>query len=444
MTSSNILFRIHNLPLISINSLDELINNPNYDDIIWLKINNVSFTNKFIFPTKLKELYINKCKNINLLHFLPLNIRYVEITHCNCTSVHNLFMYNDYKYIETLNLSFNRITNIPINLPNNLISLNLSNNDINKLPIDICFPVNIHEIDLSFNQLQDLPEWLLDLNVNTNITLMPNKFWFNSYSDISLNRTIHDYHINIANRFFNNVLREKLEKTRNITTNYVTRINPNIETEIIRNNFENTTFRPRPDRINKITANVKTTGEQDQNVHNSNIQDSFSKSVSIIMENKLPKIINFLDEVFYYYIFDSVNILSNTRFINHINVNCNLPSIVSRNGVTYGEIFERIWAISKNHKDIDEIRKVLRQEIEAGYNVCFTGKVTRLVNALTGFIEGIQIGYSENEQINNIVITIMRKKQTNPEINVYDEINNALTELNISEEKKKIWLDALE
>ena len=39
---------------------------------------------------------------------------------------------------------------------------------------------------------------------------MPNKFWFNSYSNISLNREIKEYHILIAHRFFDLFLANKL------------------------------------------------------------------------------------------------------------------------------------------------------------------------------------------------------------------------------------------
>ena len=77
----------------------------------------------------------------------------------------------------------------------------------------------------------------------------------------------------------------------------------------------------------------------------------------------------------------------------------------------------------------NEIRKVIRQEINSGLDVCFTGKVTRLVNALTGFIDDVQIGYSENEQINNAVIAIMRRHENDSTINVKEEIKKMLDEL---------------
>lgn len=144
---------------------------------------------------------------------------------------------------------------------------------------------------------------------------MPNKFWFNSYTNISLNKTIQDYHIQIANRFFDISLGRKLVNTRNIN-----RINLN---------------------------NRRTTFEQGQNVHNSDIQDSFSKSIANIMKNTSPRIPKYLDKIWWYYIFDGFNIAYNLSFIYHIRINCNDPTVVSRNGVTYDELLERIWQFQK-------------------------------------------------------------------------------------------------
>ena len=145
--------------------------------------------------------------------------KYVEIKNSYTSSLDNLFSLNEYKNIETLNLSCNSLIKLPRKLPQNIISIDLSHNDITKLPQNNCFSQNIHHINLTHNQLHDLPEWLLELNENTIVNLMPNKFWFNTYSDIGLNRVIYDYHIEIANRFFNNSLRQKLIQTRNIINN---------------------------------------------------------------------------------------------------------------------------------------------------------------------------------------------------------------------------------
>lgn len=235
---------------------------------------------------------------------------------------------------------------------------------------------------------------------------MPNQFWFSAYDRISLNKTIEDYHIDIATRFLNSMVRDNLIKTRQITTNNVPR------TYI---------YQRQP-----ILGQQQTTGEQRQNVHNSDIQDSFSKSVLNIMKSELPINKNYLSNMTYYYLFDGFNIFNNLRFITHVKNQCETQDIVSRCGVKYGEIFERIWTISEYHEHKTEIRKILREEITSGIQMCFTGRVTRLVNTLTGFIEDVHIGISENEQISNTVIMILRKYENDETVNIKEEVKKSI------------------
>jgi Leucine-rich repeat (LRR) protein len=420
---------------LTFNNISELCNYNGYNDIIWLKIENITFTDLFYFPNKIEQLFINHCKNCSKLCYLSNNIRFVEITNCVLNTLKHLFIsINAYNDLETLNVSYNRLTNVSDNLPNKLISLNLSYNDIDKLPNINCFSKEIQYINLSYNKLTDLPKWILELN-ETNLICMPNRFWFNSYSNISLNRDIKEYHIMIAFRFFDSSLANKLITTRNIINNIDTRINDEIEHPLIGYNIG---------LVKPNDSIVKTTAEQAQNVHNSDIQDSFSKSVSVIMKYAVPKQIKYLSDAWYYYVCDGTNFFNNISFINIITKNCNLTTIVSRCGVTYGEIFERIWSISSVHKYKKEIRNILRDEINAGKQLCFTGQVTRLVNSLSGFVDGVQISYSENEQINNAVIATMRRCENNKLLNVLDEVKKVLDELLVSEEKQEIWLSALE
>ena len=435
--------RRQNTGIILFDNIDDLYNCIDYNNIVWLKIINITFNHNFYFPMKLQQLFINKCNNCDkYFKQLPQNIRYVEITNCRLTNIKYLIN-SDYNYnnFETLNLSFNHLTTIPF-LPNKLISLNLSNNGIAKILDNAFFPEEIQNIDLSFNQLNDLPESILNLNNDCNLILMPNYFWFNSYSNISLNKEVKDYHILIADRFFNSCLVDKLNRVRNIMNNNLERIVEN-EMGVYNNNIGDNLFIINNIK-NKINIKVKTTAEQAQNVHNSDIQDSFSESVITIMKHDLPKTSNYLNRIWYYYIFDGINIFQNLLFLSNIFYNCNLTTIVSRAGVTYGEIMERIWTITQNHNNKKEIRKILRDEINSGIGMCFTGQVTRLVNSLSGFVDGIQISYSENEQINNAVIATMRRCEANELLNILDEVKKVLDILEVPNDKQQIWLNALE
>lgn len=446
-------------------SINELLDFPEYNNIIWLKLENITFNESFYFPKKLQQLFVNNCKNcfnFNSFNYngLSEDITFVEITNCYLTTLKYLFnesiIINN---LETLNVSYNRLTEVPDNLPKSLISLNLSENDITKLPNTNIFPKDIQYINLSYNNLNDLPEWILELNDNTNLLLMPNKFWFNSYSNISLNKEIKDYHITIAYRFFDSFLANNLTKTRNIANNTENRVNDDgindafvnamldrgfhVEAVLARRDVRravNNIITVQP----KTKTQIKTVAEQPQNIHNSDIQDSFSKSVFTIMKHNAPKKSDYLNSVYYYYLTDGFDIVTNLQVYYIIKNNCNLPNIVSKCGIIYGELFERIWAITETHKSRIEIRKILKDEILAGSGLCFTGQVTRIVNALCGFLDGIQIGYSENEQINNAVIATMRRCEKNVTLNVKDEVKKALDELQVPEDKQQIWLNTLD
>lgn len=444
-----------------VENMDELTTINNYNEVGLLSINDINFTEKFTLPPNLYELYILNCHGCEFIDKLPNDIRLVSIKYTDISDINRLFI-GDYPNIETLDVSYNRIETFPRNLPNNLVSLNLSNNSIAKMPEINCLPKDITHVDITFNKFNDLPSWVADISTNIKINLFPNKYWFSSYSNISLNRKIEDHHIKIAQRYFSGELVRKMLITRGFSTEpdfpsaspqprkltheeyQEWRRNQRRARENLLNRYPNgNNLAVAPPVINGLAAR-KTTAEQAQNVHNSDIQDSFSKSVSNIMKFNAPKISNYLNQIKKYYFFDGFNIVSNTKFIFCVLSNCRENIMVSKCGVTYNQILQKIWEISNINPHKKEIRRILRNEINDGIGYCFTGRVTRLVNSLSGFVDGIQVGYSENEQINNAVIATIRRCEANPELKVLDEVRKVLTELNVPEERQTVWLDVLE
>ena len=57
----------------------------------------------------------------------------------------------------------------------------------------------------------------------------------------------------------------------------------------------------------------------------------------------------------------------------------------------------------------DEILSVLNQEINDGICMCFTGRLTRLLNTLVGFYSDIELQISDSEQITNIILSLKKK-----------------------------------
>jgi hypothetical protein len=65
-----------------------------------------------------------------------------------------------------------------------------------------------------------------------------------------------------------------------------------------------------------------------------------------------------------------------------------------------------IWTRIIKYENRDDILGVLNQEISDGLCMCFTGRLTRLLNTLVGFYPDVQIQISDSEQITNIIMSL--------------------------------------
>ena len=59
------------------------------------------------------------------------------------------------------------------------------------------------------------------------------------------------------------------------------------------------------------------------------------------------------------------------------------------------------------------MKGILNADVTNSLTTCFTGRVTRLVNVLSGFYPDINIQISVNEQISNVVQELRRKYDLN-------------------------------
>jgi hypothetical protein len=75
--------------------------------------------------------------------------------------------------------------------------------------------------------------------------------------------------------------------------------------------------------------------------------------------------------------------------------------------LTFLDVLTSVWNRISINENANEIKSVLNIEMEDAECKCFTGKISRLVNCLSGIDELVEIQISENEQIGNI-ITLVR------------------------------------
>jgi hypothetical protein len=82
----------------------------------------------------------------------------------------------------------------------------------------------------------------------------------------------------------------------------------------------------------------------------------------------------------------------------------NIKDVYSLTDKTYQQTFELIWAIMcfkykrGEIKMLDVVERLMTECID-GRGYCFVGQYNRLVNSMVGIVDGVQIGFSENEQL---------------------------------------------
>jgi hypothetical protein len=111
--------------------------------------------------------------------------------------------------------------------------------------------------------------------------------------------------------------------------------------------------------------------------------------------------------------------------------------------ITFKELFTAVVIeMDKLSPDLQiEIQKRLNEEMQESECKCFTGRISRLVNCLSGYSDKVNIQITENEEINNIISVIMSKRGLKTIAILKEEMRVALTERGYSDEKIAEWLE---
>ena len=112
--------------------------------------------------------------------------------------------------------------------------------------------------------------------------------------------------------------------------------------------------------------------------------------------------------------------------------------------ITFEELLKAVFIEietfdKENQKSIFEI---LNQEMADSICKCFTGRISRLINCLSGFSDKVSIKISTNEEISNIIISLQKK------IDNVDKLREAvikeMTERGYDKETIDIWIEYIE
>jgi len=109
------------------------------------------------------------------------------------------------------------------------------------------------------------------------------------------------------------------------------------------------------------------------------------------------------------------------RFLIYLNENLDMATVCTITNMTYKSTFELIWSIlyfkyKQKQINLDDVFERIYTEIGDSVLLCFTGKYNRLINSMVGIIEGVQVGFSQNEELQlefgKIMVKINSKEYT--------------------------------
>jgi hypothetical protein len=345
-----------------------------------------------------------------------------------------------------LDLSFNELTYIPKEIGNltKLVELDISCNNLTEIPIEICNLKNLVNLWITDNKLTELPKEIdnltrlkwLRLSFN-NITQLPNSIGnlgSLEYLDVYKNE-LTTLPKEIGNLTQLNILFISNNKLTELPLEIVN-LRSLTEFMYLNNPLENL-LNPIINRFiifMKNRPNDNTIYDDTQNVHSSSIQQSIKESIFNLMKNYNTNYqLNYLNNPF---------LTQKTKEALVEYTNCSDVHMMLN--ITFEELLKAVFIeidtfMSEDYKSILEI---MNQEMEDSICMCFTGRISRLVNCLNGFSDKVSIKISTNDEISNIIIVLRNK------IYDLDELKKAIdaemTERGYSRTVIEEWLQYVE
>ena len=326
--------------------------------------------------------------------------------------------------LETLSLSQNLITSIPVELGKllKLESLFLCNNNLTSFPSGIYHMRNLKVLWMSVNSITSLPVEIGNLHnleklilSHNNLTSLP--------TEIGNLVNLHEIFL-VGNRLTS--LPPEIGDLPNlselmISENELTYIPRNVRRIIERQR------RPRG-----IYGDA-------QSVHNSTIQKTIKESIMRLLKERETH-----RDVIELILSDTVL----TDFTKESLVDyAGDTSVHTELNLTFHDLLVTVWNRIFVLPNSGEIKAVLNAEMRDAACMCFTGRISRLVNCLNGFDPLVTIQISDNEQIGNIISLVKTQLTDNNEYTIErhkDVVRTRLEELGIVDEEIEAWLKHIE
>lgn len=329
-----------------------------------------------------------------------------------------------------LKLSSNPITNIPDTIGNmvNLKFLEIYNTNIETLPMSLGNITGIEELYLHFNNIKELPKSFEKLINLKNLELSKNNI--TELPPIFENLTKLQY-LNISN---NNILQ--------LPTNIIYAVN------LLTFNYDNNPIFSMQPQIKRFIDNIMNGSNfirDPQNIHSSNVQKNLIKSIENIKSQKI--VIDHL-KISHQITHDTILSELCKKMIETEFLNNEIHYILQMN---FKEIFSYVWTYIHetefNKETQNEIKQIINQELLESSELCFVGKITRLVGSLNGFCDIVKITVSDSEYISNTISNIKNilEREGKYTIEKHRElVREDLKQYGINSDTIEIWIENIE
>jgi Leucine-rich repeat (LRR) protein len=318
-----------------------------------------------------------------------------------------------------LELNDNALVDVPEEIGNlaSLWFLRLENNKLQTINSGICKLLNISVLTLHYNRISEIPDEISSLTTLRSLGLD-----YNAISEVPI--TIGQMGALRRLSLCNNIIREMPPEIGQLR-NLVLRIGGN-PVEFL------------PFNVARLVENQRERQgiyEDPQSVHNSSIQNTLKDSILRLLKERTP-----VENVLSHILLDSELTEFAKRRLLLYSQDTSVHGILN---LTFGELLVVVWNRIIMSEHSSEIKRVLNTEITDSENMCFTGRISRLVNCLNGFDPLVRIQISANEQIGNVIAAVKAGLELQGEYSITahkEKARKLLKELLIQEEEIEEWL----
>jgi leucine-rich repeat protein SHOC2 len=334
----------------------------------------------------LNELKIFNCK-LTLLDFNIPTLTFLDISNNQLDDIYNI---GNFVNLNILHLQNNEIVEIPSSIGNltNLEIFNIEGNRISDIPPEIGNLVKMIDINLSHNEISEIPpEFFNMLNVRmlyfsgNKISSIPSEI--GKCSNLQL---IHFAYNQLTTLPIEIGLLQHLEVVI-VAENPIDNIPREIQHIFEAPNYEEDIY------------------NDSQSVHVSSIQKSIKDSIMRIIEaNSESNAEHILSLI------QTDDILTQETKDDLVEYS-NDTTLISELEVGFLDVLVAVWNRISINENATDIKNILNNEIAESKLMCFTGRVSRLVNCLCGYDSLVEVKISDNEQISSVITSIANRLQ---------------------------------